>query len=159
VCGQGPGEKKRKEIVMNWLKEAIDYGIIGILLLMSLVAVAVAIERILVYRGIRIAEFDDKKSLELNLTNRLHVIATIGSNAPYIGLLGTVLGIMLTFQTMGLEGVMDTGKIMVGLALALKATAAGLVVAIPSVVLYNFLLRQVRVLIMEWEIDHGRKRI
>lgn len=144
---------------MNWLKEAIDYGIIGILLLMSLVAVAVAIERILVYRGIRIAEFDDKKSLELNLTNRLHVIATIGSNAPYIGLLGTVLGIMLTFQTMGLEGVMDTGKIMVGLALALKATAAGLVVAIPSVVLYNFLLRQVRVLIMEWEIDHGRKRI
>ena len=144
---------------MNWLKEAIDYGIIGILLLMSLVAVAVAIERILVYRGIRIADFDDQKSLELNLTNRLHIIATIGSNAPYIGLLGTVLGIMLTFRTMGLEGVMDTGKIMVGLALALKATAAGLVVAIPSVVLYNFLLRRVRVLIMEWEIDHGRKRI
>ena len=144
---------------MNWLKEAIDYGIIGLLLSMSLVAVAVAVERMLVYRGISIAEFDDKKSLELNLTNRLHLIATIGSNAPYIGLLGTVLGIMLTFQTMGLEGVMDTGKIMVGLALALKATAAGLVVAIPSVVLYNFLLRRVKVLIMEWEISDGRKRI
>ena len=144
---------------MDWLKEAIDYGIIGILLSMSLAAVAVAIERALVYRGIRIADFDDRKALELDLTKKLHIIATIGSNAPYIGLLGTVLGIMLTFQTMGLEGVMDTGKIMVGLALALKATAAGLVVAIPSVVLYNFLLRRVKVLIMEWEISHGRKRI
>lgn len=144
---------------MDWLKEAIDYGVIGILLLMSLVAVAIAIERTLVYRGIRIAEFDDQKSLELMLTQKLHVIATIGSNAPYIGLLGTVLGIMLTFRTMGLEGMMDSGKIMVGLALALKATAAGLVVAIPSVVLYNFLLRRVKVLIMEWEISHGRERI
>jgi biopolymer transport protein ExbB len=93
------------------------------------------------------------------LTQKLHVIATIGSNAPYIGLLGTVLGIMLTFRTMGLEGMMDSGKIMVGLALALKATAAGLVVAIPSVVIYNFLLRRVKVLIMEWEISHGRERI
>jgi len=144
---------------MDWLKEAIDYGIIGILLAMSLAAVAVAIERALVYRAVKIADFDDRKALELNLTKKLHIIATIGSNAPYIGLLGTVLGIMLTFHTMGVEGVMDTGKIMVGLALALKATAAGLVVAIPSVVLYNFLLRQVKVLIMEWEISHGRKRI
>jgi biopolymer transport protein ExbB len=144
---------------MDWLKEAIDYGIIGILLSMSLVAVAVAVERAVAYRGVRIADFDDPKALELDLTKKLHIIATIGSNAPYIGLLGTVLGIMLTFQTMGLEGVMDTGKIMVGLALALKATAAGLVVAIPSVVLYNFLLRRVKVLIMEWEISHGRKRI
>jgi biopolymer transport protein ExbB len=144
---------------MDWLKEAIDYGVIGILLFMSLIAVAIAVERILVYRGIRIAEFDDKKSLELMLTQKLHVIATIGSNAPYIGLLGTVLGIMLTFRTMGLEGMMDSGKIMVGLALALKATAAGLVVAIPSVVIYNFLLRRVKVLIMEWEISHGRERI
>ena len=144
---------------MNWLKEAIDYGVIGILLFMSLIAVAIAVERTLVYRGIRIGEFDDKKSLELMLTQKLHVIATIGSNAPYIGLLGTVLGIMLTFRTMGLEGMMDSGKIMVGLALALKATAAGLVVAIPSVVIYNFLLRRVKVLIMEWEISHGRERI
>ena len=144
---------------MEWLKEAIDYGVIGILLCMSLVAVAVAIERALVYRGIRIAEFDDRNALELTLTHKLHIIATIGSNAPYIGLLGTVLGIMLTFRTMGMEGMMDSGKIMVGLALALKATAIGLLVAIPSVVLYNFLLRRVKVLVMQWEIHHGRKRI
>ena len=78
--------------------------------------------------------------------SKLHIIATIGSNAPYIGLLGTVLGIMLTFYTIGKEGLIDTSKIMTGLALALKATAIGLVVAIPSITFYNFLLRQVKVL-------------
>lgn len=139
---------------MEWLKATIDYGIIGLMAAMSVTAVAIAIERHLVYREIRLDNFPDKKSLELELTNKLHVIATIGSNAPYIGLLGTVLGIMLTFHTMGTEGFMDTGRIMVGLALALKATAVGLLVAIPSIVLYNFLLRKVKVLVMTWEIEN-----
>ena len=144
---------------MEWLKEAVDYGIIGLLIVLSFIAVAIAVERFLIYRNIRTEEFTDKKVLELKLTEKLHIIATIGSNAPYIGLLGTVLGIMLTFYTMGKEGFMDTNKIMVGLALALKATAIGLLVAIPSVVLYNFLLRKARVLITEWEIGNGRKRV
>lgn len=129
---------------MEWLKEAVDYGIIALLGLMSVVAVAVAIERYLVYKHIRIENFPDKKSLELEITKKIHIIATIGSNAPYIGLLGTVLGIMLTFYTMGKEGFMDTGKIMVGLSLALKATAVGLLVAIPTIVLYNLLLRKAK---------------
>ncbi|OQX23196.1 MAG: TonB-system energizer ExbB [Desulfobacteraceae bacterium IS3] len=144
---------------MEWLKDAVDYGIIAFLGLMSVVAVAVAIERYLVYKNIRIEDFPDKKSLELEITKKIHIIATIGSNAPYIGLLGTVLGIMLTFYTMGQEGFMDTGKIMVGLSLALKATAVGLLVAIPSIVMYNFLLRKVKVLMMQWEIYHGRERV
>ncbi len=132
----------------------LDYGIIGFLILLSVIAVAIAIERQTVYRRIKIETFSDKKALELELTKKLHIIATIGSSAPYIGLLGTVLGIMFTFHTMGQEGFMDSGKIMKGLALALKATAAGLLVAIPSVTLYNFLLRKAKVLMMQWEIDH-----
>ncbi|MEA5112473.1 MAG: TonB-system energizer ExbB [Geobacteraceae bacterium] len=144
---------------MDWLKLVIDYGIIWLLILQSIVAVTFAIERFLVFRKIRLQEFDDKKSLELELTKKLHIIATIGSNAPYIGLLGTVLGIMLTFYTMGAEGFMDTGKIMVGLALALKSTAVGLLVAIPSVALYNYLLRMAKVLILRWEIMNGRERV
>lgn len=144
---------------MEWLKEAVDYGIIGLLVVMSFIAVGIAVERFLIYKNIRAEEFTDKKTLELTLTNKLHIIATIGSNAPYIGLLGTVLGIMLTFHTMGREGFMDTAKIMVGLALALKATAIGLLVAIPSVVLYNFLLRKAKVIITRWEIADGRKRV
>ena len=144
---------------MEWLHAAVDYGIIGLLICMSIIAVALAVERHLVYKKIRLEDFDNKKSLEIELTKKLHIIATIGSNAPYIGLLGTVLGIMLTFYTMGKEGMMDTGKIMTGLALALKATAIGLVVAIPSITFYNFLLRKVKVLMTEWETVNGRKRV
>lgn len=144
---------------MSQLDNIINFGIIGLLILMSVVAVAVAIERHLAFRRIRLEDYADKGALEIALTSRLHVIATIGSNAPYVGLLGTVLGIMLTFYTMGQEGFLDTGKIMIGLALALKATAVGLMVAIPSIVFYNFLLRKVKVLIMQWEMLHGRKEL
>ncbi len=144
---------------MDWLKEVVDYGIIGLLLLLSVIAVAIAVERYLVMKRIRIEDYAEKKSLELELTKKLHLIATIGSNAPYIGLLGTVFGIMLTFYSMGQTGFMDSTKIMLGLALALKATAVGLLVAIPSVAVYNMLLRQVRVLIMQWEISNARTRV
>lgn len=140
---------------MDWLKHSIDYGIIGFLILMSVIAFSIGIERFLLYRKINISSFKEKKSLELVLTGKLHIIAMIGSNAPYIGLLGTVLGIMFTFYTMGQEGFMDTGKIMIGLALALKVTAVGLVVAIPSVALYNLLLRRAKVIMMKWEIENG----
>lgn len=144
---------------MDWLKYGIDYGIIGILLVMSFVAISVGIERYLLLSKVKIADYPDRKSLELELTNRMHLIATIGSSAPYIGLLGTVLGIMLTFYSMGKAGFMDTNKIMVGLALALKVTAVGLLVAIPAVIIYNLLLRKIKVLIMQWEINDGRHRI
>jgi biopolymer transport protein ExbB len=144
---------------MGWIQYAIDYGIIGLLSAMSIFAVAIAIERHLFYRQIDPKDYSDKTSLELVLTRKLHLIATIGSNAPYIGLLGTVMGIMVTFYMIGKEGFMDTSKIMVGLAMALKATAIGLLVAIPSIILYNLLLRKVRVIMAHWEIEHDRKRI
>lgn len=144
---------------MDWLRVGIDYGIIGALVVFSIISVGIAVERYLVYRNINVKVFSDKNSLEIMLTEKIHLIATVGSNAPYVGLLGTVLGIMLTFYTMGREGLMDTSKIMIGLALALKATAVGLLVAIPSVVLYNLLLRRVKVLLMEWETFNGRKGI
>ena len=143
---------------MPYLHTAIDYGILGLLVLLSVVALAIAMERWLVYRATRIAQFADRRELELHLTRKLHLIATIGTNAPYLGLLGTVLGIMLTFYDIGTAG-FDTAKIMTGLALALKATALGLLVAIPAVTLYNLLLRRCKVLLIQWDIDHGRKGI
>ncbi len=144
---------------MNIIKYSIDYGIIGLLVVMSFLAVAIAVERYLTYRKIKVSNYADRKELELHLSGRLHLIATIGSNAPYIGLLGTVLGIMLTFYNMGKSGFMDSGSIMVGLALALKVTAAGLLVAIPTIVIYNLLQRKAKVLLMQWEIEHGRQGV
>jgi biopolymer transport protein ExbB len=141
---------------MEWLHYAIDYGIIGLLVVMSIVAFSIGIERYLVFKKVKIEDYQDRKSLELYLTQKLHIIAIVGSNAPYIGLLGTVFGIMLTFYTMGKSGFMDTGKIMISLALALKVTAVGLLVAIPAVIIYNLLLRRAKVLVMQWEIRDGR---
>jgi len=135
----------------------VDYGIIWLLALLSVITVACAIERLYVFRKISIRDFREKRALELELTRKLHIIAAIGSNAPYLDLLGTVMGIMLTFHTMGTLGFMDTSKIMVGLALALKATAVGLFVAIPSVTMYNLLLRKTKELIIQWELMNGRE--
>ncbi len=140
---------------MELLKSLIEYGIIGLLACMSLVAVSVAIERFRFYKGLRPEEFANRSLLELAVTRRLHIIATIGSNAPYVGLLGTVLGIMLIFYTMGQEGMVDSARIMTGLALSLKATAAGLLVAIPAVILYNLLLRRAKEMLLAWETQHG----
>lgn len=140
---------------MEWLSSVIDLGVIGLLVVLDIIVVAIAIERLFVYRSIDPRTFTSIKVLELKLTQRLFVIASVASNAPYIGLLGTVLGIMLTFYTMGLDASADAGKIMIGLALALKATAVGLVVALVSVVSYNALLRKTKVMLLEWEIVHG----
>jgi biopolymer transport protein ExbB len=141
---------------MHLLKELVEYGIIGLLLLLSFFAIAIAIERWSFYRKVDVERFKTKQELEMELTKGLTFIASVASNAPYIGLLGTVLGIMLTFYTIGQEGFVDTRKVMVGLALALKATAVGLLVAIPCSVLYNMLLRKVKNLLLLWEVKNGR---
>ncbi|MGC3975777.1 MAG: TonB-system energizer ExbB [Nitrospira sp.] len=140
---------------MDSLKHIVDYGIIGLLLALSLWAMAVAAERWVFYRRIDLRRYRSEEEFEVVLTKRLVVIGTVAANAPYIGLLGTVLGIMLTFHTMGSSGTMAVQTIMVGLSLALKATAVGLLVAIPCVVLNNILRRRVTELMTQFKVQHG----
>jgi len=142
---------------MEFLSDAIDYGIIGLLAALSVVVLAAGLERYFFYRKIDTGGYGDIETLEIALTERLSIIASVGSNAPYLGLLGTVLGIMLTFYKMGQTATMDTGAIMTGLALALKATAVGLVVALISVTIYNALLRKVKVLTLMWKSANKQK--
>ena len=140
---------------MSILSDVVDYGVIGFLLLLSVWAVAVAVERWSLYRRIDVVPFPSVQALETELTRRLTIIGTIAANAPYIGLLGTVFGIMVTFHTMGTQGIMDVRSIMVGLSMALKATAMGLIVAIPCVAMNNVLRRQVKELITRYEVQRG----
>src|SRR5712692_299868 len=128
---------------MNALQSVVDYGIIGLLLALSVWAVAVAVERWLFYRRVDLDQYPNSMGLEMALNKHLVIIGTVAANAPYIGLLGTVFGIMLTFHTMGTSGTMAVNAIMIGLSLALKATAVGLLVAIPCVVMNNVLRRKV----------------
>ncbi len=135
------------------LKNIIDYGIIGILALMSLATFAYTIERFLFFRRINLSHYPNRKILELDLGEHLGALATIGSSAPYIGLLGTVLAIILTFYTIGEQkSAVDTAQIMKSLALALKATAGGLIVAIPATIFYNMLMDRVDRILTRWEI-------
>ncbi|MDD3595722.1 MAG: TonB-system energizer ExbB [Sulfuricurvum sp.] len=143
---------------LGWAESVLDYGVVGILLLMSIVSLWLFIERMMAYGAVRISDYETKDELEIDLGNNLSTIATIGSNAPYVGLLGTVLGIMITFYSLGDVGAVDPKKIMTGLALALKATAMGLVVAIPSIVFYNILLRKMERLLAQWDINAYKQR-
>lgn len=134
------------------LKEYTDHFIFGILGLMSLVMLWMAIERIIFYWRVKVSDYADIYALERGLSNNLTIIYTVGANAPYVGLLGTVVGILVTFYDMGQAGGnIEASEIMIGLALALKATAFGIVVAIPAVVFYNLLSRNVDVKKMEWQ--------
>ncbi|RXI44368.1 TonB-system energizer ExbB [Malaciobacter mytili] len=132
------------------LKHLVDYGVIALLVFMSFISVWFFIERVLFYKKLDVSSFKNKKALDIALTRHLTIIGTIASNAPYIGLLGTVIAIMLTFMTMS-NAEIEAGKIMASLALALKATAVGLVVAIISMVFYNILSRYAEVLESEYE--------
>jgi biopolymer transport protein TolQ len=74
----------------------------------------------------------------------LPFLATTGNITPFIGLLGTVLGIIDAFQEIGKMGTASIAAVAPGVAEALAATAAGLLTAIPAVIAYNYFLTRIR---------------
>jgi biopolymer transport protein ExbB len=141
--------------MVSFLKHYLDYLVFGTLGLMSFVMLWFVIERYLYFARVDLGQFVHPDAMQVALTRRLTTIASIGANAPYVGLLGTVLGILITFWDIGQGGKIEPAAIMLGLALALKATAAGLCVAIPAILFYNGLLRQVDVLSARWRQLRG----
>jgi biopolymer transport protein ExbB len=138
---------------INFIKEIVDYGIISILVFMSFLSVWFYFERLLFYKNIDVTSYNKKEQIEIDLTNNISIISSFASNAPYIGLLGTVLGIIITFYSMGQGDDIDVKIIISSLGLALKATAMGLIVAIPSMMFYNHLVRKIEVILARWEIE------
>ncbi len=144
---------------MEFLKTYLDLMVFGTLGMMSFLSLWLAIERMQYYRRVKLVDFDHANELNVVLTRNLTVISSVGANAPYVGLLGTVLGILITFYDLGQGGNIEPKTIMLGLALALKATAAGLFVAIPAILAYNGLLRKVDVLTAMWDKQQSQKLI
>jgi biopolymer transport protein ExbB/TolQ len=83
---------------------------------------------------------------------RLGFLATIASNAPYIGLFGTVLGIIRSFKDLAVNMSDASASVMAGISEALLATAIGLLVAIPAVIAYNYFKGKVKHAVTECEM-------
>src|SRR5262249_43793890 len=91
----------------------------------------------------------------LLLDRNLGVLGTMGNTAPLIGLLGTVWGIMRAFHDMARTGSAGPSVVAAGVAEALFTTAAGLLVAVPAVMIYNHFVRRTSVLMTKAE-NHAR---
>lgn len=144
---------------MDFLKNYLDVLVFGVLAVMSFIMLWVVVERWLYFRRVTLSTFTHPDELNIGLTRNLTFLYSVGANAPYVGLLGTVLGILITFHDLGQGGAVEVNTIMLGLALALKATAMGLVVAIPAILFYNGLLRKVEVLTAVWRKEHGNEAL
>ena len=88
---------------------------------------------------------------KLQLGKRLLIIGTTGSNAPFLGLFGTVLGIIKAFNDLASNAAEASDAVMAGISEALVAPAVGLIVAIPAVVLYNYFQGRNKEIVAELE--------
>ncbi len=87
----------------------------------------------------------------------LVLLGTLGNNAPFVGLFGTVLGIIRAFRDLGTANSVGPSVVMTGISEALVATAVGILVAIPAVVAYNLCQRSIRV--MDYRLDEASEAI
>ena len=131
--------------------ELLDLVIFSVLGIMGIIWLWILLERIIFLNNVNLHAYTSEGSLQIALTRYMTLMTTITANAPYIGLLGTVLGIMVALYDVGMAGSMDPSKIMVGLALALKATAAGIVLAVLGMVSVNLLMRKIDILTIQWK--------
>lgn len=150
--------------VVEWLARIIFAILVGL----SFWSVSIIIERRRFFKDHKLPVDDFKKSLRGNMTNEqvekafetfihknrkdlekgLPVLGTLGSTTPFIGLLGTILGIIVSFGELS-RGTGSTNEVMFSLAEALILTAVGLVVAIPAVIAFNFFSRKAKLSIGE----------
>jgi biopolymer transport protein TolQ len=86
-----------------------------------------------------------------HLEKHVSFLATTGSTAPFIGLFGTVWGIMDSFRHIGIKGAASIAVVAPGISEALVATAIGLFAAIPAVVGYNYFVNKIRIIVKEVE--------
>ncbi len=92
----------------------------------------------------------------LKMERYLAVLGTMGNTAPFIGLFGTVVGIIKAFRDLALAGAGGPSVVAKGIAEALVATAGGLAVAIPAVICYNYFQRKVKTLGVQMEVFSSR---
>ena len=121
----------------------------------------VALERVertrTVTPGLEAAVERERAQLGLKLKRNLWILGTIGATTPFVGLFGTVAGIMRSFRELGLDveagGTGGTAAVMTGISEALVATAAGILVAVEAVILYNYFQSRIGRLTVELRLQ------
>jgi len=150
----------KSEAFKNRVIDALERGDIGkatALCEMSQVPLADVFER-----GLTVFQKTPEKTTEavtsqrtatvLSLKRYLWALGTVGSSAPFVGLFGTVVGILKAFQSMSVAGTGGFRVVSQGIAAALVATAAGLLVAIYAVIAYNYFVARIGVIGMQYRL-------
>lgn len=150
----------RSETFKNRVIDALDNGDLGkaiALCEMYPVPLAEVFERGLqVYKKnpAKVAEAvtSQRGAAVLQLKRYLWALGTVGSSAPFVGLFGTVVGILKAFQSMSVAGTGGFKVVSQGIAAALVATAAGLLVAIYAVIAYNYFVSRIGGVAMQYKL-------
>jgi biopolymer transport protein ExbB len=150
----------KSETFKNRVVDALDRGDVGkaaALCEMSNVPLADVFER-----GLAVFQKTPEKTTEavtsqrnatvLSLKRYLWALGTVGSSAPFVGLFGTVIGILKAFQSMSVAGTGGFKVVSQGIAAALVATAAGLLVAIYAVIAYNYFVSRINGISMQYRL-------
>jgi len=113
-------------------------------------------------RGFKVFAKTPQKTTEAVMSQRtvavgtfkryLWALGTVGSSAPFVGLFGTVVGILKAFQSMSVAGTGGLNVVSQGIAAALVATAAGLLVAIYAIIAYNYFVSRVGAIALEYKV-------
>lgn len=141
------------------IREAIQRG--GLEAAISVCAASISPLAAVIRAGLEETHRDPKAAQELmeavameersKLEKNLNVLGTLGNISPLIGLFGTVVGIIRAFNAMAVNATAGPSVISAGIAEALTTTAGGLVVAIPTVIFYNYFLRRVGTIMIDIE--------
>ena len=150
----------RSETFKNRVVDALEHGDLGkaaALCEMFPVPLAEVFER-----GLHVYQKTPGKTTEavtsqraaavLSLKRYLWALGTVGSSAPFVGLFGTVVGILKAFQSMSVAGTGGFKVVSQGIAAALVATAAGLLVAIYAVIAYNYFVARINGIAMQYKL-------
>jgi biopolymer transport protein ExbB len=121
---------RRDSVLYRLSKELLDHSAKGTTALERHLETRLAVER---------------RALEKHLV----ILGTLGNNAPFVGLLGTVLGVIRAFHDLGVAGGQGPEVVMQGISEALIATAVGIMVALPCVAAFNFLKKRVKDLVID----------
>ena len=136
------------------LRKIVEIGILALLAISLLVLIYLYINRRAAFKFAisQLQRFENKKELEIELHRKMSFIYSLASNSVYIGLFGTVIGIMITLQNVDIG---SKKELIASLSIPLISTAASIIVAIIGNFIYNALVADIETILRKWDVENG----